>query len=108
MASVDVNDIISRLQWGQPALTIIDVRDRSTYNQGHIMGALPISIEELTSRAKASLNTQREIYLYGESDEQTADAVKKLQVAGFTNVSEITGGLAAWKNAGGAIEGAVS
>ncbi len=108
MASVDVNNIISRLQWGQPALTIIDVRDRCTYNQGHIMGALPISIEELTSRAKASLNTQREIYVYGENDQQAADAARKLQVVGFTNVSEITGGLAAWKNAGGAIEGATS
>ena len=108
MANVDVSEIMSRLRWGQPAFTIIDVRDRCTFNQGHIMGALPISMEDLVNHARASLQTQREIYIYGESDEQTADAARKLQVIGFGKVSGITGGLAAWKNAGGAVEGSVS
>ncbi len=108
MANVDVNDIMSRLRWGQPAFTIIDVRDRCTFNQGHIMGALPISMEDLVSHARASLQKQREIYIYGENDEQTANAARKLQAIGFGKVAGITGGLEAWKNCGGAVEGAVS
>ncbi|MDJ0620430.1 MAG: rhodanese-like domain-containing protein [Calothrix sp. MO_192.B10] len=108
MANADVHDIKSRLEWGQPAFTIIDVRDRCTFNQGHIMGALPIDMEDLVNRARASLHNQREIYVYGESDEQAADAVRRLKSIGFANVAEITGGLAAWKNVGGAVEGTAS
>ncbi|MDJ0797920.1 MAG: rhodanese-like domain-containing protein [Calothrix sp. MO_167.B12] len=108
MANADVHDIKSRLEWGQPACTIIDVRDRCTFNQGHIMGALPIDMEDLVNRARASLHTQRQIYVYGEDDQQAADAVRRLKSIGFTNVAEITGGLAAWKNAGGAVEGTPS
>ncbi len=105
MVSANINHIKSRLEWGQPALTIIDVRDRCTYNQGHIMGALPIPIEDLVNRARMSFNTQRDIYVYGEDELQAADAVRRLNAVGFTNVSEIQGGIAAWQNIGGAIEG---
>ena len=105
MVNADIHHIKSRLEWGQPAFTIIDVRDRLTYNQGHIMGALPIPMEDLVSRARASLNTQRDIYIYGEDDLQAADAVRKLQAVGFNNVAEIKGGMAAWQNIGGPMEG---
>jgi rhodanese-related sulfurtransferase len=42
MSNNDAHDLKLRLEWGHPALTIIDVRDRHTYNQGHISGAIPI------------------------------------------------------------------
>jgi rhodanese-related sulfurtransferase len=105
MVSADIHDIKSRLEWGQPAFTIIDVRDRCTYNQGHIMGALPIPLENLVNSARASLHTQRDIYVYGEDDLQSADAARRLQAIGFTNVAEIKGGMAAWQHIGGALEG---
>jgi rhodanese-related sulfurtransferase len=43
----DVNDLKSRLEWGQPAFTMIDVRDRHTYNHGHITGAMSIPLDDL-------------------------------------------------------------
>jgi len=94
-----------RLQWGEPAFTILDVRDRTTFNQSRILGAMPMSIDDLPDRAKASLDLNRDIYVYGENDEQSAQAAAKLREAGFERVSELRGGLAAWKAIGGPTEG---
>ncbi|KAF3886409.1 MULTISPECIES: rhodanese-like domain-containing protein [Nostocales] len=100
----DAHDLKSRLEWGQPGFTIVDVRDRRTFNQGHISGAIPIPLNDLTKRA-SSLVKSRDIYIYGESDEQSANAAQTLREAGFAHVSTLTGGLAAWQAAGGAVEG---
>ncbi len=92
-----VYDLKSRLDWGEPALTIIDVRDRASFNGGHIMGAISFPSEELVARAQASLESNRDIYLYSDTDEETAHAAALLREAGFERVAEITGGLGAWK-----------
>ena len=105
MIQQEIQELKNRLEWGQPALTIVDVRDRHTYHHGHIMGAVPIPMNDLVNRAKTCLNLHRDIYVYGESDEQTSLAARLLQAAGFDRVCEIKGGLNAWKNVGGATEG---
>ena len=101
----DVNDLKTSLQWGQPAFTIIDVRDRSTYNHSRITGAISIPLNDLESRAQVSLYRERQIYVYGENDSQSAQAVRTLQFLGFTTVAELGGGLSAWKSICGATEG---
>lgn len=101
----DAHDLKLRLEWGHPAFTIIDVRDRHTYNQGHISGAIPIPLDELAKRAKSSLHTERHIYVYGTNEEQSANAAQTLRTAGFAEVFELLGGLPGWKAAGGATEG---
>jgi rhodanese-related sulfurtransferase len=98
------HDLKSRLELGQPGFTILDVRDRQSYNSGHITGAVPIPLADLASRAKSCLHTKREIYIYGENDEQANQAVNALREAGFVHVTEIKGGLAAWKSVGGATD----
>jgi len=94
-----VYDLKSRLDWGEPALTIIDVRDRASFNQAHIMGAISFPSEELVARTEASLERDRDIYIYSDTDEDTADAAALLREAGFERVAELTGGLGAWKAA---------
>ena len=94
-----VYDLKSRLDWGEPALTIIDVRDRDSFNEGHIMGAISFPSAELVARTQASLERSRDIYLYSDTDEETADAAARLREAGFERISEVTGGLGAWKAA---------
>jgi rhodanese-related sulfurtransferase len=101
----DVNDLISRLEWGQPAFTIIDVRDRYTYNNGHITGAISIPLDDLAHRAKTSLHRERQIYVYGDHDTHATLAASILGAAGFRDVCVIQGGLTAWKTLGGATEG---
>ncbi|ARV58616.1 rhodanese [Nostocales cyanobacterium HT-58-2] len=101
----EVHDVKSRLDWGQPNFTIVDVRERQTYNQAHISGAIPLPLNELVKRATGSLAKNRDIYIYGDNDEQSANAAQALRTAGFARVSQLTGGLSAWKTAGGATEG---
>lgn len=100
-----VHDLKARLDWGEPALTIIDVRDRDAFNISHILGAISLPIDELVKRALINLEFTRDIYVYGSIDEQTASAAMKLRTAGYKNVSELRGGLAAWKATDCPIEG---
>ncbi|WP_414527127.1 rhodanese-like domain-containing protein [Nodularia chucula] len=101
----EVHDIKLNLQWGQPGFTIIDVRDRHTYNYSRITGAIQIPLDELVQRAPFALQKQRQIYIYGDSDTQAGYAVQLLRAAGFNNASVLRGGLTAWKTVGGATEG---
>jgi rhodanese-related sulfurtransferase len=94
-----VYDLKSRIDWGEPALTIIDARDRASFNESHIMGAISFPNEELVSRANANLEADRDIYIYCDTDEETADAAARLREAGFERVAEIIGGLGAWRAA---------
>lgn len=99
-----VYDLKARLDWGEPALTILDVRDRREFNISHIMGAVPMPLNEPADRVLDKLELGRDIYLYGETDEETAAAAAQLRAAGYLNVSEIRGGLAAWKAVGYPVE----
>ncbi|MEM9803728.1 MAG: rhodanese-like domain-containing protein [Cyanobacteria bacterium P01_D01_bin.56] len=98
-------DLKARLDWGEPALTIIDVRDRESYNDERIMGAISIPIEELTTRAAQILDMDRDVYVYSDSDQNTEGAAIQMYQAGFEHTAAIEGGLSAWKAAGGAVEG---
>lgn len=87
-----------RLDWGEPALTIVDAREREAFLEERITGAMLMS--DITS-----LHDVRDIYVYGDSDEKTAAAADKLRQSGFRNVSQLQGGLAGWKAIQGSTEG---
>jgi rhodanese-related sulfurtransferase len=94
-------ELKERLDWGEPALTILDARDREFYLEERITGAM------LFSEAK-SLPLNRDIYVYSDSNEEAAEAANKLRQAGYENVSQLQGGLAGWKAISGATEGRVA
>ena len=97
-------DLKSRLEWGEPALTILDVRDRDSFNKGHIMGAMPAPKAQLANVAQ-SLDKVRDIYVYGATEDESAQAATQLREAGFRNVAKLQGGLEAWKAIEGSTEG---
>ncbi len=101
-------DLKQRLDWGEPALTLIDVRSRAAFNNGHIMGAISMSLSELVNCALMSLELVRDLYVYGSDDQETAQAAALLHEAGYKNVAELAGGLAAWKTVGYPVDGNVS
>ncbi|MGB3292246.1 MAG: rhodanese-like domain-containing protein [Phormidesmis sp.] len=102
------SELKARLEWGEPALSILDVRDRQAFNKERITGAMPMPISNLVESAKTSFESERDLFIYGETDEETAAAVTQLHEAGFEKVSAIKGGLPAWKAIGGPIEGRTS
>ncbi len=94
-----VKALKKRLDWGEPALTIIDLRTRDAFNACHIQGSIPMPMNEPAALTLASLELSRDIYVYAETDEETAVAANELRQAGYQNVSELIGGLTAWKKA---------
>lgn len=92
-----VQDLKARLDWGEPALTIVDTRDRTLFKISHIRGAVSIPMEQLAATALATLELDRDIYIYGETDDETAIAADLLRQIGYQNVSELRGGVAAWR-----------
>jgi rhodanese-related sulfurtransferase len=90
-----------RLDWGEPALTIIDIRDREAYLEERITGAILVfDINQL--------HKSREIYVYGNTDQEAAKKVEELREFGFESVSQLLGGLAGWKAISGVTEGRAS
>lgn len=104
-ATSSAADLKARLDWGEPALSIVDVRDREAFNNERIMGAMPMPMESLLDSASSAFEPERDIYVYGDSDESAFQAVTQLQSAGFKRVSLLQGGLEAWKSEKGATEG---
>ena len=87
-----------RLQWGEPGLTIIDSRDRESFLEERITGAMLISDMN-------KLEKNREIYVYGSTDQEAAEAANNLRQSGYEKVSQLQGGLAGWKAVEGPTEG---
>jgi rhodanese-related sulfurtransferase len=97
-------DLQTRLQWGEPALTIVDVRDPASFKKSHIMGAVSVPMDQLVVELQNSCESVRDIYVYGDSDEATATAAQQLRQSGFISVAELKGGLSAWQSAGYPVE----
>ncbi|NJL46514.1 MAG: rhodanese-like domain-containing protein [Leptolyngbyaceae cyanobacterium SM2_5_2] len=99
-----VYDLKERLDWGEPALTIVDVRDRLEFNQSHVTGAISIPAESLLETATRCFELDRDIYLYSNTDDEASIAAEQLRAAGYACVSVLRGGVAAWKAAGFPVE----
>ena len=99
-----VYDLKARLDWGEPALTIIDLRSRELFNHSHVMGAISMPAGEGLGRILAALEFERDLYLYAGTDEETAIVADQLRELGYQRVSVLRGGAAAWKAAGFPIE----
>lgn len=99
-----VYDLKERLDWGEPALTIIDVRDRADFNESHITGAISMPLDSLLPTAASSFEAARDLYIYSNTDDESAAVAEQLRGAGFSRVAIVRGGVAAWKAAGFPIE----
>lgn len=101
------HELKSRLDWGEPALTILDTRDRSAFNERRIQGAISVPMATLQQRADSIAETRRDIYVYGGSESETSEAANLLRQLGYQRIAELKGGLDAWEAAGGSVEGTV-
>jgi len=98
-----VYDLKSRLDWGEPALTIIDIRSRDAFNHCHITGAVSMPAAELTVAA-TGLEADRDIYIYAETDDEATAVAEQFTAAGYERIAVLRGGVAAWKAAGFPLE----
>ena len=79
--------------------TIIDVRGRAEWEAGHIHGVPNVPLGYLTERLGA-LPADRPVVVQCQGGARSAIAASVLQARGVRNVVNMTGGFAAWQQAG--------
>ncbi len=80
---------------------VLDVRDAGEFAQGHILGARSIPLDELANRLKEIERFKdKPVVVSCAVGNRAGSAAKVLREHGFTNVVNLTGGIAAWRQAG--------
>jgi rhodanese-related sulfurtransferase len=97
VATIDVKDAFARQKRGA---RLIDVRSAREYaNDGHPKGARSVP-PELIKTDQTGLDRDAEILVICLSGHRSSRQAKHLVGMGYTNVSNVHGGLTAWRNAG--------
>jgi molybdopterin/thiamine biosynthesis adenylyltransferase/rhodanese-related sulfurtransferase len=81
--------------------TVLDVRERDEWEQGHIPGAIHIPRGSLESRVEKALpDHDRQVVVYCASGNRSVFAAKTLEELGYTSVASLAGGIAEWQRSG--------
>jgi rhodanese-related sulfurtransferase len=85
----------------ESGVTLIDVRSPQEFSEGHIQGAKLIPVDELNGRLKEiGPPKDKRILVYCHAGNRSASASQILKHNGFTGVSNLKGGITAWKASG--------
>jgi len=81
---------------------LIDVRERSAYERGHIAGAIAVPLQELKQRvAEFAAMKDKELVVYcGDGSTLGPEGTKALNDAGRPDAKNLAGGYSGWKGAG--------
>lgn len=96
-AAIGVEEAKRRVDAGDALL--VDVREMDEWRADHVAGATHIPLGTIASWASA-LPTDREILVICRTGNRSAMAQERLAQAGFTNVTNVEGGVAAWAEQG--------
>lgn len=94
IAATELRDAVDR---GEP-MQLLDVRSPNEYEAGHVPGAINIPVGEIAGRA-AGLQRDAPTAIMCEGGYRSALAASLLQQEGFTRLANITGGMAAFREA---------
>jgi hydroxyacylglutathione hydrolase len=93
---VSPGDVPGRMKEGS---VVVDVRTTSEWRSGHIAGSLHIPLGRLVAQLNDKTRSQP-VVLVCESGSRSAIGASLLTAAGFTDVTNLTGGIAAWRQEG--------
>ena len=96
--SVDVKQA-AEMQGDDGGALIVDVREPNEYAQIRARGAVLLPLGRLNDRVR-DLPRDREILLMCRTGGRSANATQFLAANGFENVTNVSGGIVAWHNAG--------
>jgi rhodanese-related sulfurtransferase len=95
---------LSELIQNDDDFLLIDVRTEGEYNDGHLPGAIVIPYNEFETRYEEILEFKdKKVILYCHVGGMGDHAGRVLIKNGFTNVENLEGGIARWRNTGGRI-----
>lgn len=75
--------------------SLVDIRPYPLYERAHIIGAISIPFDEITSRSQ-DLDSQNEIVLYCQTGRTCVPAFELLSKLGFKDVKIMSGGILQW------------
>jgi rhodanese-related sulfurtransferase len=85
----------------EPAPVVLDIRTPDEFSQGHLEGAVNIDFYEPTFASDLdALDKDAHYVVYCRSDNRSGQAMQTFEELGFTNVTEIDGGIVAWYDSG--------
>jgi rhodanese-related sulfurtransferase len=95
-AMVSSNDVVQLTNQG--GVVLLDVRDQTQFESGHIVDSRHIPSGELATRVEA-LKKYRDkpVVVYCDNGFASAAAARILRGSGFTKVATLRGGLQSWK-----------
>lgn len=84
-----------------PGMVVLDVRTPEEFAAGHLEGAVMIDFQSPTFAADvAALGEDTPVFVYCRSGNRSAQAVATMVQLGFTDLTELDGGVVAWEAAG--------
>jgi len=95
-ATISVSDAAERFAAGA---YLLDVREQSEWNEGHISGAVLIPLAQLSTRL-SEIPADSDVLIICRSGNRSAQARDQLRAAGFPKTTSIDGGMNAWISAG--------
>lgn len=94
IAQITVNEL--RPQLKDESIQFIDVRPPVKYNQFHIYGFKNIPLKEIRKQAK-TLSKDKKTIVICQTGTKGNEACKRLKRRGFTDLSNVRGGLSTWE-----------
>jgi rhodanese-related sulfurtransferase len=96
--NISVKDLAARLE-SDKSLMVLDVRSPEEYTQdGHVAGSVLIPLPELAMRLN-EVPKDRPIACFCRSGNRSQVACDMLRQQGYTNVTNVLGGIGAWRGA---------
>jgi rhodanese-related sulfurtransferase len=94
--TLEATQLINR----QDAL-VVDVREQTEYAQSHILNARLLPLSQLEARiGDIEKFKDKPVIVYCASGSRSSSAAAILRKSGFSNVANLSGGFAAWQQAG--------
>lgn len=85
-----------RNELGKRDKQYVDVRTPGEFNGNHIQGFKNIPLNQLASKS-SSLKKEQEVIVICQSGMRSKQAAKLLKKQGFQNITNVTGGMSAWR-----------
>lgn len=99
LASVSAKEAAT--MFAEQKAIIVDVREDSEWNEGHIAGAIHIPLAQVESRLSELVQYKDStVIVQCHSGKRSAKAAGLLQGAGFSKVYNLAGGIMAWDTSG--------
>ena len=97
---VTIDEVQAQMENGARS-TLLDVREREEYREGHLEGSVPLPRGFLEMRIEEAVPDKgTPIVAYCAGGVRSLIAARTLKEMGYENVTSMSGGYTAWKNAG--------